>query len=179
VGVTVRYGLIWVGIVAALWVVYTLLIAPRVGAVPRGSVPPDSVSINVSTPVDPTYPAGRAAALRKRDDGHYWAEAEINDTHVRLMVDTGASIVALTRQDALRLGLKPEDLVYDMRIATAGGERRGAFVLLEEVVVGRVRVTDVEAVVMDEALQQSLLGMSFLNRLSEWRSTPQAMIIRE
>jgi aspartyl protease family protein len=178
VGVALRYGLIWVGIVAALWVVYTLMIAPRVMSIPPGA-PLQSASISVSTPVDPTYPAGRAAALRKRDDGHFWAEAEINGTHVRLMVDTGASIVALTRQDALRLGLRSEDLVFDMRIATAGGERRGAFVLLEEVVVGRVRVPDVEAVVMDDALQQSLLGMSFLNRLSEWRSTPQAMIIRE
>jgi aspartyl protease family protein len=178
-GQAFRYLVIWAGIVVALYATYQLLIAPRTAS---ASATPPEISLNAAAmnqPVDPNYPIGKAAALRKADDGHYWAEAEINNTRVRLMVDTGASIVALTKLDAQRMGLKPDTLKYDMRISTAGGERKGAAVTLPSIQIGRVTVTDVEAVVMDEDLEQSLLGMSFLSRLSRWEVSPQSIIIRQ
>ena len=62
---------------------------------------------------------------------------------------------------------------------TAGGRIRAASVTLGEIAIERIKVTNVEAVVMTEGLETSLLGMSFLNRLTSWQATPRAMMIRQ
>lgn len=56
--------------------------------------------------------SGHATAISKASDGHYWAEGDVNGARVRFLVDTGATAVALTLEDAQRLGFKPEDLDY-------------------------------------------------------------------
>ena len=122
--------------------------------------------------------SARPASIRKAKDGHYWAEAEVNDTHVRFLVDTGASAVALTAADATRLGIKPASLAYDYKVMTASGEARAAKVKLASVAVAGARLTDVDALVIDKGLDTSLLGMSYLGRLSRWEATPNALILR-
>lgn len=122
------------------------------------------------------------ASLVKSGDGHYWAEAAVDAgrraTQVRFLVDTGASIVALTETDARRLGLDPRDLDYVARVRTASGAAPAAPVTLRRVSVAGVALDDVEAVVMREGLDHSLLGMSFLGRLSRVEATPGGLILR-
>jgi aspartyl protease family protein len=95
------------------------------------------------------------------------------------MVDTGASIVALTYRDAQRLGLKPESRAFDAEIRTAGGVTYGARVTLPRVRVGRVEVQDVDAVILDAGLDQSLLGMTFLRELHSYEFRQGQLIIRQ
>lgn len=123
--------------------------------------------------------SANAAMLKLENDGHYWASAAVDGTAVRFMVDTGASTVALTYNDAQRLGLRltPDD--FRWRINTAGGEVMGASVRLNEIKIGRVSVRNVDAMVLREGLQQSLLGMTFLSQLESYEFRRGHLILRQ
>jgi aspartyl protease family protein len=125
---------------------------------------------------DPTGGAG--AEVVKSPDGHYWAEALVDGQRVRFLVDTGATAVALTIDDARRLGFNPSDLNYAYKVMTASGEARAAEVRLASISVGGARVDDVPAMVIEKGLPASLLGMSYLGRLSRFEATQTALILR-
>lgn len=122
--------------------------------------------------------SGTAAQVVKGADGHYWAQARIEGRAVRVLVDTGASVVALTRTDALRLGVDPEPEDFTGRVQTASGVVRAAPVQLKTVSVAGARVDAVEALVVEQGLEYSLLGMSYLGRLSAFEATPVGLTLR-
>ncbi len=121
---------------------------------------------------------GSDAQVVRAADGHYWAEALIDGRAVRVMVDTGASVVVLTREDAARVGvlLKPAD--FDATVQTASGPVGAAPVTLDHVAVAGARVDHVEALVVKDGLPHSLLGMSYLGRLSRFEATPAGLTLR-
>ena len=119
-----------------------------------------------------------AASIAKSADGHFWAEADVNGSRVRFLVDTGASAVALTPSDAQRLGFDPARLNYAYKVMTANGEAHAAAVKLTSVSVSGARVADVDALVLDKGLDASLLGMTYLGRLSRFEATKTALILR-
>jgi aspartyl protease family protein len=121
---------------------------------------------------------GSTAQVLKGADGHYWAEANVNGHEVKFLVDTGATAVSLTMEDARRLGINPTSLDYDARVITANGATRGARVKLDTVSVAGAEVHDVDALVVEAGLSTSLLGMTYLGRLSQFEATPTAMILR-
>jgi aspartyl protease family protein len=96
--------------------------------------------------------------------GHVILEAAVNGAPVRMLVDTGASLVTLTPQDARAAGIAPGELVYNARVNTANGTARMAPVTLREIRIDQLSLYDVPAAVL-ENLNLSLLGMSFLTRL--------------
>ncbi len=122
-------------------------------------------------------PAG-AASVVKSADGHFWAEGLVNGQRVRFLVDTGASAVALTLADAHRLGFQPADLVYSAEVDTANGKARVARVSLDSVSIAGARVPGVEAFVVEKGLETSLLGMTYLGRLSRFEATQSSLILR-
>lgn len=149
--------------------------APQAQAATRAAAPPLS-------PAAPTTAAPQAS-VSKAADGHFWAEAQVDGAgaapgRVKFLVDTGATIVALTEPDARRLGLDPSTLAYETEVQTAAGETRAARVRLRSVSVAGARVEDVEAVVVRAGLNDSLLGMSYLGRLSAFEATQSALILR-
>ncbi len=121
----------------------------------------------------------KAAVISRKDDGHYWTNASVGGTSVEFMIDTGASIIALTPRDAQRIGIDMDALSYDGRINTAGGQIKGAYITLDEVRIGRVKIKDVDAVVLPDGLTQSLLGMSFLGQLYSYEFRQNQLIIRQ
>ena len=125
---------------------------------------------------DPTGGAG--AEIVKSPDGHFWAEAVVDGERVRFLVDTGATAVALTVADAQRLGFNPAGLNYNYKVMTASGEARAAEIRLASISVGGARVDDVPAMVIEKGLPSSLLGMSYLGRLSNFEATRTALILR-
>lgn len=127
----------------------------------------------------PEAPAqGAAAQVSKAADGHFWAQADVNGRWVKFLVDTGASAVALTAADAQRLGIDVADLDYVRPVFTASGQTQAAEVTLDHVTVAGARVEEVKALVVREGLQSSLLGMSYLGRLSRFEATRTALILR-
>ena len=113
-------------------------------------------------------PPGKAT-IEADGRGHFVVEARLNRKRVEVLVDTGASSVAINRSLAKRIGyrLKDKDFIHTAR--TANGETRMAVVTLDRVKIGRVEVRDVEAAVLDDSsLDTVLLGMSFLRRLKSF-----------
>jgi len=99
--------------------------------------------------------------------GHVIVDAVVNGASMRLLVDTGASLVTLTPADARAAGITPGELVFNHRVSTANGSTRMAPVTLREVRIGQLSIYDVSAAVL-ENLNISLLGMSFLARLKSY-----------
>ena len=119
-----------------------------------------------------------AAQIVKAADGHFWAEAKVDGRAVRFLVDTGATAVALSQTDAKRLGIDTQALDYTYRVMTASGETRAASVKLASISVAGAQVRDVEALVVEKGLETSLLGMTYLGRLSSFQATPRALVLR-
>ena len=119
-----------------------------------------------------------ATQIVRAPDGHWWADAMIDGRAVRLMVDTGATVVALTPEDAVRLGLRltPDD--FSDQITTAAGPARAARIRLDSLSVGAASVPHVDALVVERGLPHSLLGMSWLGRLSGFEASADALTLR-
>jgi aspartyl protease family protein len=114
----------------------------------------------------PTLRLMAMTELKAGEGGHFSAKAEINGHSLMVLVDTGASAVALSYQDAEVAGLRPHTLDYVVPVATANGETKAARAVLRKVEIDGVRVHDVEALVLPKgAFNGTLLGMSFLGRL--------------
>lgn len=110
--------------------------------------------------------------------GQYHYKGRVNSGYVDFLVDTGASAVALTATDARKAGLRASDLSYNVAISTAGGRNYAARVTLDQVALGGIILRDVEALVVKEGLETSLLGMTWLGQLQEVKATPNALLLR-
>ncbi|MSU89873.1 TIGR02281 family clan AA aspartic protease [Rhodobacteraceae bacterium 2CG4] len=116
--------------------------------------------------------------LRRAFDGHFYSEVEVNGAPVRFVVDTGATVVILSREDARRIGLDPDALDYTGRARTANGEVRMAPVTLDEMTLAGVTMRNVRAAVNGGALDTSLLGMSFLRLFEGVEMRDNRMVFR-
>lgn len=108
--------------------------------------------------------AGQTVLDRQRD-GHFYTDASIDGVRVRLLVDTGASIVALTGEDAAALGLTWDEASLAPIGRGANGTVNGVPVRLDRVEVDGIEARDVQAAIIPEGLDVSLLGQSFLSRI--------------
>jgi aspartyl protease family protein len=112
--------------------------------------------------------------------GRFRVDGRVNGRGLGFMIDTGASIIALTADAAAQLGIHPGASDYRVRMTTANGIVRAAPATLETVEIGDIAVHDVAAVVMpDGALSENLLGMSFLSRLRHFDYTDGRMVLEQ
>lgn len=111
----------------------------------------------------PTFTPARVE-VPKGPDNHFRLTLQINGVDIEFLVDTGASQVVLTQEDAARVGLDPDALRYIGTALTANGEVATAPVRLDRVVLGDIRDTGVRASVNSGDMEGSLLGMSYLSR---------------
>jgi len=122
----------------------------------------------------------RVVQIRAGAHGHYFANAEINGRPVGVLVDSGASIVALSYDDAQRAGVLVRDSDFTQRVNTANGVARVAPVMLDRVSIGNITVRNVPAAVTERgSLGTSLLGMSFLGRLQRVDMRAGTLILQE
>ena len=110
-------------------------------------------------------------------DNHYYLTLEVNGEPLRFMVDTGASDIVLTQDDAARIGLDPATLHYSARAMSANGEVGIAPVMLDSVALGPVRSEGVRAMVNGGEMRQSLLGMRYLQRFSRMEFVDGALVL--
>ncbi|MEQ1952069.1 TIGR02281 family clan AA aspartic protease [Mesorhizobium sp. CN2-181] len=115
-------------------------------------------------------PSGRKVQITADDRGHYVGNFKINGRKVEAMIDTGATAVAFNLSTARRLGLqvKPSDMKNTVN--TANGQARATMVMVDRLEIGRIAVENVQALVLeDQALNSTLIGMTFLNRLKKFQ----------
>lgn len=152
-----RNIVIWLGIGALVLTVYTLREDfQQIGERVTGEVLPFQTSENTNGDL----------ILKRGRDGHFHMEVSVNDAPIRFLVDTGASIVTLSEEDARRAGYDPSTLDYTLQFSTANGTAWGAPIRIENMRAGPLVARDVRAAVGGAGMSKSLLGMSFLNQLS-------------
>ena len=167
---------------AAVMLVGALSAVGAAGAVvtfdPAQSFGQQAPRANVQMATTPAADRPAPAQVTKAADGHYWATADVDGSAVRFLVDTGATAVALTATDAQRLGLDLSKLTYGVPVTTADGKTMAAQVKLRSVTIAGARVENVDALVLQSGLETSLLGMSYLGRLSSFEATRTALILK-
>lgn len=107
---------------------------------------------------------GRMIEVPRAADGHYYLTLDIDGTPVRFVVDTGATEMVLSLEDARRAGIDTDRLMFTGRAMTANGMVETAPVRLDRVALGGLEDRGVRAVVNSGAMPESLLGMGYLNR---------------
>jgi len=174
VGESLRHLLIWLVIILALATAYVYRReASDVGnRLLAGLIPGHAFVV--------TSEGGDEVILHKLMSGHFEADVSVNGQTIRMLVDTGASMLTLSREDAARVGLIPENLNYSMTVMTANGRARAAPVELREVAIGPIVRRNVNAMVAEDGkLDQSLLGMSFLETLGSMQMQTDELRLRD
>jgi aspartyl protease family protein len=126
----------------------------------------------------PDILTGKKVRLEADGRGHFLAEFKLNGRTVEALVDTGATLVAINRSTARRIGINlvPADFVHEVN--TANGVAHAAPATIERLQIGRISVEGVQAMVLeDRALQGTLIGMSFLNRLGRFEVENGALLL--
>ncbi|MFC2979703.1 retropepsin-like aspartic protease family protein [Roseicyclus marinus] len=160
-GRVAQHAAIWVFIFLGGIVAVGLWSDVRDTVVPRQSVMQDGAQVVV--PMD--------------RDGHFYLTLDVNGVPVRFVVDTGASEMVLSGQDAARVGIAPDDLIFSGRAFTANGMVATAPVRLDRVDLGGIVDHDVRAVVNQGDLEESLLGMTYLNRFERLEISRGQMVL--
>jgi aspartyl protease family protein len=176
-----------VAVVACVIAAYAPTIFPALLAGMRAgdNPPPAAPALQVSapppaTPVSATDDGDRAVQIAADPRGQYSTDVAVNGVIVRMLVDTGATTVALSADTAARIGLPLSDGSYTMMVRTANGVARAAPVVLSSVTVGDIYIPAVQGIVFErQAGHVDLLGMSFLKRLSSVEQKSGRLILRQ
>ena len=118
-----------------------------------------------------------AVKLERNPDGHFYVDVEINGSRIHALVDTGASGIALSRQDARNAGLAPSIGMNEVIGRGADGDVHGEVVRLDKVSLGHRTAEDMPAIVLDSG-EQSLLGQSFLSKFDAVEIRGDTMVLR-
>ncbi len=166
---------IWLAIMLALITVYSFrfefeTVARRVaGELMPGLVNSSTRNSNGESVVE----------IPRRLNGHYVTRVRVNGAPIEMMVDTGASGVVLTPQDAQKAGIDISTLSYSVPVSTANGQAMVAMARLQAISIGDISARNLLAhIARPGALSQSLLGMSFLSRLRSYEVKNGVLILR-
>jgi aspartyl protease family protein len=122
-------------------------------------------------------PPSDAIVLNREYNGHFYADVQINGAPIHVLVDTGASGIALSRDDARRAGLAISAGMFDVVGEGADGDVHGEFVKLDRVSLGPKTVEGIAAVVLDQG-DHSLLGQNFLSKFDTVEIRGDKMYLR-
>lgn len=150
-----------------------------VAAAPRNAISaaPQSAA-ELQTTV--SAPGGRKVRIEADANGHFQAEIKINGRKIDGLIDTGATLVALNVSTARRLGIAVPQSEFRHEVSTANGKTRAAVVTLSTIEIGRIRVENVDAVVMDDkSLGKTLIGMSMLRQLARFEVKNEFLYIEQ
>lgn len=154
--------------------------APKLFALSGGAQDPAVTerTAPVIAAIQPVHHKGTLAVAADHR-GQFIVHPQVDGFRVKMLVDTGASLIALTDTDARNLGVKLTPADYNLTLKTANGVVRGAQVMLKEIRIGDIVVRNVEATVLPpQVLEVSLLGTSFLKRLAGYEVSAGRLVLR-
>ena len=125
----------------------------------------------------PGSPTAEEVLLHRSPDRHFYAEAKVDGKPIRFLVDTGSSAIALTVEDAQKLGIEVEPEEYELIGEGASGLVRGKYVDVGAIELGEIRQERVKVAVVEGA-RISLLGQPFLEQLDEIVIRKDRMMLR-
>jgi len=169
-------GVVVVTLLASAVFVVTLTSGPNFGAVVEQLS--ERQGQRAASPRSSAGQGVRELSYRATRNGHFIIDAAINGTEIALLFDSGASTIALSPDDAERLGIRRNRLRFTERYETANGVIMAAPVTLDQIRIGQLVYYNVEAAVIDAPISISLLGMSFLGRLDSFEVAGDRLILR-
>jgi aspartyl protease family protein len=110
-------------------------------------------------------------------DGHFWLRAQVNGQPVNFLVDTGATLTAVSAETASAVGLEPRNVGLPVRMQTANGAVAAHLTTIDELRFGNVAAHGLDAVIAPNLGPTNVLGMNFLSRLASWRVEDNTMIL--
>ena len=110
-------------------------------------------------------------------DGHFWLRAEVNDVPVSFMIDTGATLTAVSDSVANRAGLEPRRGGIPIRLNTANGSISAQVTTIDELRFGNVAARGLDAVMAPNLGETNVIGMNLLSRLKSWRVEENVLIL--
>lgn len=120
---------------------------------------------------------GDTVRIRMSPDGHFWARVTIGEVSRRMLVDSGATLTALSTDTAQTVGLRPAKPVFPVILNTANGMIRAQTAQIDSLRIGTIRADDVPVVVSPAFGDTDVLGMNFLSRLKSWRVEGSTLIL--
>lgn len=152
-----------------------------VAAAPVAEAPKQVAVVAPAAPAASSEPMlGRKVLVRSDPRGHFVAQFKLNGRNMEAMVDTGATVIALNRSTARRIGIALEAADFKYEVRTANGAVKAAAAVLDRVQIGRISLDNVEAMVLeDKALDGVLVGMSFLKRLQKFQIQDGALVMQQ
>lgn len=136
---------------------------------------PSEAALSSEEPVEVEQSDG--VELTREADGHFYAEVEVNSGSVRFIVDTGATAVALTGDDAREMGLYWTEDELGPVARGANGMVRGKVIVIDRMQLGEVEARNVRAAIVPEGLDVSLLGQTFLSQVNSVNISGDRMVI--
>ncbi len=138
-----------------------------------------NIKNNIISSFSPSQPimAENKVILTKDLDGHFHVKGQIDDKPVKFMIDTGASNIVLNRQAAERIGINLKELNFNQITKTANGTGSMASIRLKKIAIGNIILYDIPATVNSSNMDESLLGMDFLNHLSSFSVSKDKLIL--
>jgi aspartyl protease family protein len=120
---------------------------------------------------------GSEVRIPMADDGHFWAHATINGIERTMLVDSGATVTALSTATAAAAKIDPDGMALPAVVSTANGTVTGQSATIASLKVGGITATDLPTIVAPEFGNQDVLGMNFLSRLKSWRVEEKTLIL--
>ncbi|RYG85532.1 MAG: TIGR02281 family clan AA aspartic protease [Alphaproteobacteria bacterium] len=120
---------------------------------------------------------GGAVRIRMARDGHFWANVKLNGYERRMLIDSGATITALSKATATAAGIDPDSGKLPVKIETANGTVDAAQAEIGKLEIGPLKADDLEVVVSESFGEMDVLGMNFLSRLKSWRVQGNELIL--
>jgi len=121
---------------------------------------------------------GGETRVRMSPDGHFWVRVKIGDYEKRMLVDSGATVTALSADTAAAAGIEPRDAVMPVMMQTANGTIAAQTATVREIRIGNVVARDVPVVVSPAFGNMNVVGMNFLSRLKSWRVEDGVLILQ-
>jgi aspartyl protease family protein len=120
---------------------------------------------------------GGETRVQLASDGHYWVTAQVNGAPAKFLVDTGATITAVSTETAERAGLEPRRGGMAVRMQTANGAVAASLTSIEELRFGNVAARGLDAVIAPNIGPTNVLGMNLLSRLASWRVEEGVLVL--
>lgn len=119
-------------------------------------------------PASIQIPTSGELIINLAQDGHFYMDVKVNGTPIRFMIDTGASDIVISLEEAERIGININELAFTKLYQTANGKSWGANITFDELQVGNVKFRNVPASVNKSSMGTALLGMSFLRQFKKY-----------
>ena len=120
---------------------------------------------------------GRETHVRMSPDGHFWVRVKIGSYEKRMLVDSGATVTALSGDTAAAAGIEPRDAMMPVMMQTANGTIAAQTATVPEIRIGNVVARDVPVVISPAFGEMNVVGMNFLSRLKSWRVEDGVLIL--